>query len=326
MTTQLPAVKLKPKHYEDIEKQLMKIFFEIVFKPLAELVSKATQQAAPLGNVMRNAAGDALRAALSERRVQYLEGQFFGEFSARISIDLRAIGAKLDKRSGVYKMRAKDVPAWIKAVSTEANDAAVKLHQELERTLNHIESSLDQAVEKYKVDPDHAVDQIQKDFRSVAERLSVDPELSQSSKAALKEDYTDNMKLNIQTFSDKMVQDLRGVVQENAEQGCRFDRLIQGIQGKYDVSQSKAKFLARQETSLFMSKFTQKRYEEAGVQKYRWSTSHDARVRDDHDHLDKKVFFFSEPPITDRSTGARNNPGCDFNCRCVAIPILEEAA
>ena len=73
-----------------------------------------------------------------------------------------------------------------------------------------------------------------------------------------------------------------------------------------------------------VSKYRQIRYEEVGIDNYIWSTSHDSRVRHDHRELQGKVFSFSNPPITDKATGARNNPGEDFGCRCVAIPVMPE--
>jgi SPP1 gp7 family putative phage head morphogenesis protein len=67
------------------------------------------------------------------------------------------------------------------------------------------------------------------------------------------------------------------------------------IMDNYGVGQRKAKFLARQETALLMSKFHEQRYKEIGVTKYIWSTSNDGdRVRDDHKVLNNKVFFVTD--------------------------------
>ena len=71
-----------------------------------------------------------------------------------------------------------------------------------------------------------------------------------------------------------------------------------------------------------VSKYRQIRYEDVGIRRYMWSTSGDVRVRHDHKELNGKIFYFDNPPITDKATGARNNPGEDFGCRCVAIPVM----
>jgi SPP1 gp7 family putative phage head morphogenesis protein len=70
------------------------------------------------------------------------------------------------------------------------------------------------------------------------------------------------------------------------------------------------------------SKFKQVKYESVGVSKYKWSISN-VRTRPDHKALNGKVFSFDDPPISNTSTGARNNPGEDFGCNCQAIPIIE---
>lgn len=81
------------------------------------------------------------------------------------------------------------------------------------------------------------------------------------------------------------------------------------------VTENRAKFIARDQASKLNAAFTQARHEEAGITKYRWSTSGDERVRDSHAENDGKIFSYAEPPET-------GHPGQDFNCRCVQIPIV----
>ena len=64
---------------------------------------------------------------------------------------------------------------------------------------------------------------------------------------------------------------------------------------------------------------TGERYKSVGVQKYRWSTAGDNRVRPEHKALNGKIFDWDNPPL---STGGKH-PGEDFGCRCIAIPIVE---
>ena len=111
--------------------------------------------------------------------------------------------------------------------------------------------------------------------------------------------------------------------------------IFKRIQARSSVSRNKAKFLARQETGMFMSKYRAERFVEAGVQKYKWSTSHDARVRPgkgltaaerahagNHRILDKQTFDYrTKAPAMYMSSGKACNPGEDFNCRCVDIPL-----
>ncbi len=107
-------------------------------------------------------------------------------------------------------------------------------------------------------------------------------------------------------------------------QGYRYETLVAEIQKSYGISQRKAKFLARQETSLLMSKFKQVRYQEAGSNEYIWdcvagSSAHPVR----HFHLLNRGKIFrwdTGAPIN--ANGDRKNPGQDYNCRCFAKPII----
>lgn len=298
-----------------MERQLAEIFKTILFDPLYDVIRGATDQ-------RLNAAETPLRDALRRGRVQYGNGVFSGQFNSAISRYLRSLGAKFDARGRVYRLEPSKVPSWVSAESGAYQTRARHAHAELKRTLGYILSSLDQAVDRHTVKPDKTLNEINTTFRAAAKVLRVAPELSDESRDRLRQDYTDNMKLWIRKFSEEMIADLRIMVDKNAVEGFRFDKLISAIQNRYSVTESKAKFLARQETSLFMSKFRQQRYGEAGVVKYRWRTSGDARVRHDHAELNGKVFFYRDPPIVDSATGRKANPGEDYNCRCVDEPIL----
>jgi len=109
---------------------------------------------------------------------------------------------------------------------------------------------------------------------------------------------------------------------QNTMSGQRANNIVKLIQANYNTSLNKAKFLARQETSLLMSSMREQRYKDAGITRYKWSTSHDERVRPLHKRVNGQVFSWDNPPIVGE-LGEALNPGEDYNCRCVAIPIIE---
>ncbi len=313
----IPRQKLRPIHYEGMERQLKAIFKLIVFDPVLEVIAAATAQRV-------NAREDALRSALQSGRVQYSDGTFSGEFQAAIGRYLRSLGATFDARAKIYRLAPSKVPSWISAEAGLYSVRARAAHTQIKKTLGYIQASLDQAIDRHTVKAGDTVDQISGSFREVAKALRLSPTLSDESRDLLRQDYTDNMKLWIRNWSEEMIADLRGVVDTNAVQGYRFDKLIDAIQNRYSVSTSKAKFLARQETALFMSKFRQFRFKEAGVTRYRWLTSNDERVRETHRELNGTVHSYDSPPYV--APGRKANPGEDYNCRCVDEPILVEAA
>ena len=110
---------------------------------------------------------------------------------------------------------------------------------------------------------------------------------------------------------------VRDVIVEAVREG-RTTREIAGLlRERYEVSRSRAKFIARDQIAKLNGQITQQRQTALGVLRYKWSTSLDERVRPTHRVLEGKIFAWAKPP----SVG---HPGQDYQCRCVAIPILED--
>ncbi len=159
---------------------------------------------------------------------------------------------------------------------------------------------------------------------TVADVISVKADITDYIKDKIAEQYSENIKNRyIKDFLNEQVNELRELVNQSVFAGNRAENLNNILQERYNVSANKARFLARQETSLLTSVYRQARYQEVGLNKYKWSTSHDVRVRHDHAILNGKIFSYDNPPITNQLTGERSNPGEDFGCRCLAIPIME---
>jgi SPP1 gp7 family putative phage head morphogenesis protein len=314
------AQHLLPKYYEGIESQLDGVFYEILFAPLLAIL-----QLDHTGITLGNSAGPSLWDALRSGRVQYQAGTFSGSFAASISKVLRFLGAKFNARTKTFTIDQTKVPNWVLTEAQAYRAKAKAVHDKILVELDKTQKYLDHLVEQKEIRFDHALEAIDVGFAPLAHSLSISPQLRPETKAVLAQEYTENMKLYVKTFSKEEIIKLRQIVEKNAQVGYRFDVLVDGIKSRNEVSKSKAKFLARQETSLYMSKFRQGRFSEAGVRSYKWSTSQDKRVRDDHKDLNNREFFYSSPPIVDKHTGRRANPGEDFNCRCVDIPILSRA-
>jgi SPP1 gp7 family putative phage head morphogenesis protein len=100
-------------------------------------------------------------------------------------------------------------------------------------------------------------------------------------------------------YADDIIK-LRGRVEEAVAVGYRADHMRDVLMAEYGVAERKALFLAKQEGSLLVSKYRETRYKEVGLMRYRWSTSHDQRVRHDHRELNEKIFDWDHPPITDQ--------------------------
>lgn len=137
---------------------------------------------------------------------------------------------------------------------------------------------------------------------------------------------TDNIAL-IKSIDSVYFDSIRKIVLDGYHAGTPTAELARMLEDRYDVTRSRAKFIARDQVAKLNGQVSKARQTRLGITSYKWSTSHDQRVRDnpdggDHASLDGKVFDWSDPPIVDHRTGRREHPGGDYQCRCVAIPIL----
>lgn len=329
--TKLKAQHLRPRDWAGVAQQIEVFFHEEVIAPVVKVVQADTAQKVGVTNAVGD---DALRGALRSGKVQYVRGVFSGDFNAGISSAIKRLGGVFDKRAGVFRLPEVQAPQWVKAEAADylnrAHNAHLAIQRELDAALERVDAS------RYDVDAQRMVASVDQGWLASAAQLALKPPLTEEGKQALSDRYSENLNLYIKKWLKEDVLRLRRDVQKNAEAGYRFDTLIEAIQKRSGAGRAKARFLARNETSLFMSEYREQRFAAAGVTTYQWSTAHDARVRPatdltpreklhagNHRVLDGRVFAYKAPPIVDPHTGRRANPGRDYNCRCVDIPILE---
>ena len=106
------------------------------------------------------------------------------------------------------------------------------------------------------------------------------------------------------------------------EDGTRAAEVAREIMRTGEVTVSRARLIARTETSRTATALVQSRAEHVGSEQYIWRSSGDGDVRRDHKKLNGKAFRWDSPPVADERTGARAHPGAIYNCRCWAEPIL----
>lgn len=86
-----------------------------------------------------------------------------------------------------------------------------------------------------------------------------------------------------------------------------------------DVTESRARLIARTEVSRASSNLLQARATWAGSDGYIWRTSGDGDVRPSHEAMEGVYVRWAEPPTLDNLKG---HAGCLPNCRCFAEPIF----
>ncbi len=319
---QLAPVKESIDDYDEIEKRIITAFRKIVFLPLMrEMEAKG-------GDRFENARRSALEVAIGSGKVRLQAGQFSGRFGAEVTKELRSIGAVWDKATATFRIHLSLLEPEIRAAvaASEARfqerlkriDAQLAKNLPLEisesiKTADLIDSSL------WKTD---------RDLRKTLKQITVLPQVSAEARQKIADEWSGNLDLWIKDFTAEEIAKLRKQIERNAFSGNRYEEIVASIKRSYGVTQAKAKFLARQETSLLLTKFKETRYTEAGVHEYKWGCvagSKNHPVRPSHKRLEGKVFRWDDPPITTEpgEPTRRNNPGQDFNCRCYAKPIVK---
>lgn len=324
-TVELRALTDNDKDYEAIERDIKRLFKEEIYLPIIREIGARPK-------ILTNSVEDLLEAIRSGR-IQFYRGTFSGRFNATISKELRALGARWERTTGTFKLPLSSLPVQVKmAISSSESNFRAKLRA-VDRRLAQILP--EKIADRIKLNEhfDSVLWKVEDQFSKSLKKIAIPPKLSPEQTKRLSEEYQNNMKLWIKDWTEKEIANLRKNVQASVFAGNRFDAVIKIIRDSHDVSINKARFLARQETRLLVTKFKQTRYEDAGVSEYRWGISNNpiqpkgapyvkGMVRHDHGVLAGKVFAWNNPPVVDSNTGKRANPGQDYNCRCYAIPIV----
>lgn len=94
--------------------------------------------------------------------------------------------------------------------------------------------------------------------------------------------------------------------------------LAQVIQDRFGVAENRAKLIARDQIGSLNGQITEARQTQLGIEAYEWSSSGDQRVRPLHRRLDGTIRRWDDPHPTEI------HPGRAIQCRCVAIPVLDD--
>ncbi|MBO7735913.1 MAG: minor capsid protein [Methanobrevibacter sp.] len=348
------ALRNDERIYGPLEKVLNYIFYEILYRPIIDIVNseitaewsilvapeviearkrqkiddlraeiKRNREVIP--EAMRTNAKDkksALVDAILSGRVQYVNDHFEGTFSSSISREIKSMGGKFDSRRKQWRITSKNLSYDTQLAIGQVSDKVKRLQEKISNYLDVMNRMLERGA-RYKLERYYskAINELDGHFVDGIKDIMVAPELTDGMRDNLAKMYTENMSLYINKWAKKSIVRLRKRVEKNAINGYRASNLVEELEHDYQMSHNKAKFLARQETSLLMSQFREERYKSIGINEYTWSTSGDSRVRPMHKRLHGKVFSWDNPPIVDES-GRRAHPGQDFGCRCLAIPKI----
>lgn len=321
----LRPIKESTEEYEEIEKRIKKEFRRAIYEPILKELGESKK-------TLTNSIED-LYSAIQSGRLTYNRGTFSGKLNARLTKELKSLGARFDRRSGTFKINLAEIPLEVRNVISASS---LKFEQRLEKIDKKLSEILPEEIaEKIKTKDmfDRTLFKVDRDFRASVKGLTVSPKLSKTVADKLSSEWQNNMDIWIKDFTQKEISSLREKIQESAFAGNRYESAVKSIQESFGVTERKAKFLARQETALLLTQYKESRYQDAGVHHYKWrcvagSPAHPVRPR--HKELSKSsdkgnIFRFDDPPIASEpgQPVVKANPGTMYNCRCTAIPVIK---
>lgn len=148
-------------------------------------------------------------------------------------------------------------------------------------------------------------------------RLGVNPFRGEPWLRPLAEGWIDeNIKL-IKSVSGRQYEDIASIVRREVMAGSSVKSIQKMILEKADMTATRAKLIAQDQTLKLHSKMTQERLKDIGVKKYIWRTVKDNRVRPEHRDREGKTYKWNDPP-------SDGHPGQPVRCRCRAEPVFED--
>lgn len=270
--------------------------------------------------------------AIKSGTLYYQNGAFYsktGRFANKISLELEKIGARYSKYGRCYRIAQEKLPNNLLWIIETTNARTYSSVLAVKKVMDTALSNIDEIIKNLKL-IDIAEQMILNLDKRINDNLKANkieviaPKMTDFRAREFAKNYTDNLEFYIKKWQPEEITKMREVVGQMAIDGKSRLTIQEYIQNQFKVSQRKAKFLARNESSIAVTEYLSAKYQEEGFTEFKWITNLDGRERPLHKELNGKIFRFDNPPIIDERTGQRGLPGETYNCRCTFVPILNK--
>lgn len=315
----LRPIKESTREFEVLERRIKRAFRRALYEPLLRELAFPSSK-------LKNSRS-ALLEAISQGRVVFGKGRFSGRFGAEISKELRALGARWDWRAATFRIEFGTIPADVRiAIGIAESEFQKRVVAVQERLSQNLPAEIAGTVKAGDIF-DSSISKVERSLKDTLHGITVPPQLTEERRKRIVDEWQNKLEPWIRDFADEEIVKLRAAIAENALSGNRYDAIVKTIQRSFAITGSRARFIARQETQMLLTKFKEARYTDSGVDEYKWGCVAGSKahpVRPSHRILQGKIFRWDTPPITTApdEPARRNNPGTDYNCRCFALPVV----
>lgn len=311
--------ELDPELQKEVEAWVKARFRKLVYTPLYKATMNSVKN-----SVVSNSKKTPLLKAIDAGKVGVQDKVLYVPRGAKYSRELKSYGAKFDKRRGGWRVDYNKLPKEILRAVNKLTGEQISLAKELKNKLDKIDL--------IKIElPDFIKQLTAKNVKKLEAELdnqipTIAPKYSVKERKVMEQEYFNNMEKSINGFVEKEVVQLRKLVQKNLEHGHRREVFAEKLMARYDMSEKRAAFIARQESNLLNAKAQEQKFRKVS-NKYIWRTlKTNPNVREAHKNLEGTIHTWDNPPITTgprEKVQRRNHPKEDFNCRCHAEIIIE---
>lgn len=120
----------------------------------------------------------------------------------------------------------------------------------------------------------------------------------------------------IKSIESNLLDKVSTLIFEETVKGTASKQIQEQLMQSFNVSRSKAKFIAIDQSGSIFGQLTKERHTSIGVEKFTWLSAGDKRVRPEHQNYNGKTYTYKD--------GANGKtPGSDYRCRCVGQPVFE---
>ena len=313
---------IRPLRYFDdkIAQEIINWEWQWYYKPILEILKP---------NYVEND-NNALFEALKAGTVYYQNGGFYsksGRFANKIALELEKIGARYSKYARSYRIAQNKLPNNLLWLIETTNARTYSSVLAIKEVMDNALGKLDEFIKNLKI-----IDIAKEMIFNLEKRLdanfkankiqTIAPKMTDFRATEFAKNYTENLEFYIKKWQPEEIIKMRETVGQMAIDGKSRLSIQEYIQNQFKVSQRKAKFLARNESSIAVTEYLSAKYQEEGFTEFKWITNLDGRERPLHKELNGKIFRFDNPPIIDERTGQRGLPAETYNCRCTFVPIL----
>lgn len=153
---------------------------------------------------------------------------------------------------------------------------------------------------------------------------AIDVGATEAGQAAIRRWVAEGLDL-VSTYPRDALDGIEGVLARHLRAGTRWETLRDALQARVGMSERHAELVARDQTGRLQARISADLQASAGVQRYRWRTARDQRVRDRHRELEGTVWDVDGPGAPGAGPyGEHAHAGEAIQCRCYREPIVDD--